>query len=143
VAEAEEAAAARRDAARTDRAGNNPATAVYVIAKKGSDFLDTPVFHAGESGDQEAVAVFTARELAQHYLDRAGWNETDEVGVLSPDDLLRWLVEAEREDISYATVNPDRARHLAGVAQGVLSLDALAEESADGFYRQVAELARG
>jgi hypothetical protein len=143
VAEAEEAAAARRDAARTDRAGNNPATAVYVIAKKGSDFLDTPVFHAGESGDQEAVAVFTARELAQHYLDRAGWNETDEVGVLSPDDLLRWLVEAEREDISYATVNPDRARHLAGVAQGVLSLDALAEESADSLYRQVAELARG
>ncbi len=143
VAKAEGAAAARLDAGQPDPTGNDEVTAVFVIAKKGADFLDTPVFRAGESGDQEAVAVFTTRKLAQQYLDRAGWNETDEVGSLPPDDLLRWLVEAEREGIRYATVNPDRDRHLKGVAQGVLSLDALGEESADSLSRQVAELARG
>jgi len=105
--------------------------------------LDTPVFRAGESGDEEAVAVFTGRDQAQQYLDRAGWNETDEIGELSPDDLLRWLVEAEREGVQYAVVNPNRDRHLAGDQQAVLFLDVLGEESADSLHRQVAEFAKG
>lgn len=143
VREVKRAAGARIDANWTDRTGGDHATAVYVIAKKGRDFLDTPVFRAGETGDEETVALFTSRERAKRYLDRAGWNETDEVGELAPDDLLRWLVEAGREGIRYATVNPDRDRHLAGDPQSVLSLDALAEESADSLVRQVTELARG
>jgi hypothetical protein len=137
------AAAARRDAARTDRGGDAHATAVYVIAKKGGDFLDTPVFHAGETGEEETVALFTRRERAQQYLDRAGWEQADEVGELSPGDLLEWLTDADREGVRYVTVNPDRDRHLAGDPQPVLSLDLLGEESADSLSRQVAELARG
>ncbi len=140
--EARWAADARLDANQTDRAADDQATTVYVVAKKGSDFLDTPVFHAGESGDEETVALFTSRERAQHYLDRAGWEQTDEVGELSPGDLLEWLTDADKEGIRYVTVNPDRDRHLAGDPQPVLSLGILGEESADSLSRRVAELAR-
>ena len=139
---AEQASAARLDAGRPSPAVGGSSIAVFAIVKKGADFLDTPVFRAGESGDEEAVAVFTGRDQAQHYLDHADWNETDEIAELSPDDLLRWLVEAEREGVHYAVVNPDRDRHLAGDEQAVLSLDALGEESADSLHQQVAELAR-
>jgi len=140
---AELASAARLDAGRPAAAGVGSTTAVYVIVKKGTDLLDTPVFRAGESGDEEAVAVFTGRDQAHRYLDHAAWNETDEIGELSPDNLLRWLVEAEREGVHYAVVNPDRDQHLAGDPQAVLSLDSLGEESADTLHQQVAELARG
>jgi len=140
---AELASAARLDAGRPSTAGGGSTIAVFAIVKKGTDLLDTPVFRAGESGDEEAVAVFTGRDQAQQYLDRAGWNETDEIGELSPDDLLRWLVEAAQDGVHYAVVNPNRDRHLAGDTQAVLSLDALSEESAGSLHQQVAELARG
>ena len=66
---------------------------VYVIAKKGCEFLDTPVFHAGPSGKDEAVAVFNNRESAQQYIDEAGWSD-QEVGELAPLQFLRWIVKA-------------------------------------------------
>ncbi len=140
---AEQASASRLDAGRPSPAGGGSTTAVFVIVKKVMGLLDTPVFRAGESGEQEAVAVFTGRDQAQQYLDQAAWNETDEINELSPDDLLRWLVEAEREGVHYAVVNPDRDRHLAGDPQAVLSLDELGVESAESLHHQVAELARG
>jgi len=140
---AEQASAARLDAARSSPSGGGSTTAVFVIVKKGADLLDTPVFRAGESGDEEAVAVFTDRDQAKQYLDHSGWNETDEIGELSPVNLFRWLVEAERDGVHYAVVNPDRDRHLAGDDQAVLSLNALGEESADSLHQQVAGLARG
>ncbi len=121
--------------ARLDRTGDDPATTVYVIAKKGRDFLDTPVFQAGETGEEETVALFTTRERAQQYLDRAGWEQTDEVGELSPGDVFEWLTEAGRDGVRYVTVNLDRDRHLAGAPQPVLSLDVLGEESADSLVR--------
>ena len=143
VKEAKWAAGARLDAGRPDPAGDDEATTVFVIAKQGSDLLDTPVFHAGESGEEEAVALFTSRQQAQRYLDRAAWGQTNEIGELSPSDLLQWLVEANGEGIRYVTVNPDRERHLAGDPQLVLSLDALGEESADSLLQEVADLAQG
>lgn len=140
---AEQASAARLEAGRTSFAGHSAATTLFVIAKKGADFLDTPVFRAGEAGDEETVAVFTGRDQAQHYLDQAAWNETDKIDELSPDDLLQWLVEAEQEGIHYAVVNPDRDRHLAGDEQAVLSLNALGEDSALHLHQRVMELGRG
>ncbi len=141
--EAKWAAGARLDASRTDRSEDDPATPVFVIAKKGRDVLDTPVFHAGETGEEETVALFTSRERAQQYLDLAGWERTDEVGELSPDELLEWLTDAEREGVRYVTVNPDRDSHLAGDPQPVLSLDSMGEESADSLIQAVADIARG
>jgi len=140
---AEQASAARLDAGRPSPTGGGSATAVFVIVKKGTDLLDTPVFRAGESGEEEAVAVFMGRDQAQQYLDHAGWNETDEIGEISPEDLLRWLVEADREGVHYAVVNPDRDRHLAGDPQAILSLDGLGAESANSLHQQVVEVARG
>ena len=61
---AEYASAARLDAGR-----NSPAvdgSSAFVIVKKGAILLDTPVFRAGEMSDEEAVAIFTGRDLAQH-----------------------------------------------------------------------------
>ncbi|HUG91043.1 MAG TPA: hypothetical protein VML55_09430 [Planctomycetaceae bacterium] len=129
--------------ARLAAGGDDEAKAVFVIAKKGMDFLDTPVFHAGESGAEEAVALFTDRQRAQQYLDRAGWGQTDEIGKLSPSDLLQWLVEANEDGVRYATVNPDRDRHLAGDPQPVLPLDALGDKSSDNLFQEVTDLERG
>ncbi len=140
VKEAKWAAGARLAA---KGASDSEATAAFVIAKKGRDFLGTPVFHAGESGEEEAVALFTTRQHAQQYLDRAGWGQTDEIGELSPSDLLQWLVESDEDGIRYVTINPDRERHLAGDPQSVLSLDAMSEESAGSLVRQVTELVQG
>lgn len=143
---AEQASSAHLDKAVTEArwaaGGEAEATAVFVIAKKGIDFLETPVFHAGESGEEEAVALFTNRQQAEQYLDRAGWGETDEIGELSPSKMLRWLVEAEQDGIRNVTINPDRDRHRAGDPQSVLSLADLGED-ADRFFREVMELARG
>jgi len=128
--------------ARLAAGGDTEAAAVFVIAKKCMDFLGTPVFHAGESGEEEAVALFTNRQQAEQYLVHAGWSETDEIGELSPSDLLRWLVEAEQDGVRYVAVNANRDRHLAGDPQPVLSLDDLGEESADRLFREVMELVR-
>jgi hypothetical protein len=135
------AAGARLAAHRPDTAGD-AATSVFVIAKKGLDFLDTPVFHAGDSGDEEALALFTDRQRAQQYLDRAAWGETDEIGELTSDGLLQWLLEANREGIQYVTINPDRERHLAGEPQSVLVLEALGDRSPASLVQEVNELAR-
>ncbi len=137
------AADAQLAAHRPDSAGDTEATTVFVIAKKGMDCLDTPVFHAGESGDEEAVALFTDRQRAQQYLDRSGWSQTNEIGELPPSDLLQWLVESAEDGIRYVTVNPDREQHLAGHPQPVLALDALGDKSPDNLFQEVSKLARG
>lgn len=88
--------------------------AAYVIAKKGSELLDTPVFHAGESNDEEAVAVFTSADAAGGYIEAAGWTGEQEVGELDALQLLCWLVKAHQEGIRYLAVNPDRSPDSAG-----------------------------
>ena len=46
-------------------------------------------------------------------------------------------------NIRYATINPDRDRHLGGQPQAVLALDGVAGKSSDGVIQEVTELARG
>ncbi len=111
---------------------------VYVIARRGSAELDSPVFHAGDTGAEEALAVFTTREAALRYIDRAGWADSDAVGGLPPPDLLRWLLQAAAQGVHWLVVDPDRDRHLAGDPQPVLGI---AEELAD-FARSLAERVR-
>lgn len=109
-------------------------SAAYVIARTGSDELDSPVFHAGDAGDEEAIVVFTTREATQRYIDRAGWGEANEVSLLTPTDLLRWLLAAADEGIHWLVVNPDRDRHLGGEPQSVLGIT----EELDEFARSLA-----
>jgi ribosome-associated translation inhibitor RaiA len=113
-------------------------SATYVIARKGSDELDSPVFHAGDAGDEEAVAVFTTREATQQYIDRAGWGEANEVGVLTPTDLLRWLLVAADQGVHWLVVDPDWDRHLAGEPQIVLGISEELAEFSRFLTRNVA-----
>jgi hypothetical protein len=113
-------------------------SAAYVIARKGSDELDSPVFHAGDAGDEEAVAVFTTREATQRYIDRAAWGSANEVGVLTPTDLLRWLLVAADQGVHWLVVDPDRDRHLAGEPQTVLGITEELTEFAGSLTRGVA-----
>jgi|GEM_PF-1357598 hypothetical protein len=94
----------------------------FVIAKKNAEFLDSPVFHAGETGGEEAIAVFTTRERAAQYIDDAGWNEEYEVGELRPIQLVRWLATAHEEGTEMVTINPLRKAHLDGTEQRVVYL---------------------
>lgn len=105
---------------------------VYVIAKKNCEFLDTPVFHAGPSGDEEAVAVFNSRESAQQYIDEAGWSD-HEVGELTPLQLLRWIVKVHEDGTAFLAVNPVRPEQLAGKQQDVITIEAKLSEIADSL----------
>jgi len=102
---------------------------VYVIAKKDCEFLDTPVFHAGPSGNEEAIAVFSNRESAQQYIDEAGWSD-HEVGELAPLQLLRWLVKAHEDGTAFLAVNPNRPGQLASKPQDVITIEAKLSEIA-------------
>ena len=84
------AAGARADAADAAGVAAGPAGTLFVVTARALDVLDSPVFHAGD-GDEEAVAVFTTANAARRYIERAGWAEADEVGVLRPGDLEEWL----------------------------------------------------
>lgn len=114
---------------------------MYVIAKKGEEQLDSPVFQAGESGEDEAVLLFTSAELAQRYVDEAGWGDEQEVGELEAVDVLRWLVRALEEGTDCVVVNPNREAQLAGHEQPVLGLQAQFEELAEQLEQSVNQLA--
>lgn len=96
---------------------------VYVIAKKDCEFLDTPVFHAGPSGEEEAIAVFSSPKAAQAYLDEAAWPD-HEVGELSPLQVLRWMLKAHEGGTALLTVNPSRSGQVAGKQQEVVLIEA-------------------
>jgi hypothetical protein len=132
------AASARRPAMPLPAGSAPPAadgSAVYVIAGKGSDELASPVFHAGDAGEEEAIAAFTTREGAQRYIDRAGWGGSDEVGELPPLDFLRWVLLAADQDVHWLVIDPDRDRHLAGEPQVVVGID----EELGWFARSLTE----
>ncbi len=117
--------------------------ATFMVAKRGSEFLDTPVFHAGESGDEEAIALFTTREAVERYIDQAGWGGTDEVGELSPHDLLSQFLNARGEGIRWAVVNPARDGHIGGEPQVVLDIEGELSESAGLLARNVRAACEG
>ena len=113
----------------------------FVMAKKNAEFLDSPVFHAGETGGEEAIAVFTTRERAAQYIDDAGWNEEYEVGELRPIQLVRWLATAHEDGTEMVTINPLRKAQLDGAEQRVVYLNepfaAFAELLSEEIIRQV------
>lgn len=78
----------------------------HVIAAKGAGDLRTPTFSAGD-GRETAVALFTSRDDARHYLHAAGWDQTAEVQVLRPDTLAEWLRRAKAGGVTYLAINPD------------------------------------
>ncbi len=94
----------------------------FVIAKKNAEFPDSPVFHVGETGGEEAIAVFTTRERATQYIDDAGWNG-DEVGELRPIQLVCWLAMAHEDGTEMVGIDPLRKAQLDGAEQRVVYLN--------------------
>jgi hypothetical protein len=109
----------------------------YVIAKKDDELLDTPVFYAGESGTEEAIAVFTARDVAARYIEDAGWNADHEVGELTAIDLLRWIVKAHDEGTQYLAVNPVHHRQVAGEEQKIIVIEGKLASFAEALTRDI------
>jgi hypothetical protein len=109
----------------------------YVIAEKDEELLDTPVFYAGESNAEEAIAVFTRRDAAAQYIEDAGWNGDYEVGELTAIDLLRWIVRAHDEGTQYLAINPDRGRQFAGEKQEIIVIEAKLAGFAEALTRDI------
>jgi len=95
----------------------------FVITHQDSEFLDTPIFHAGPEQQQEAIAVFTNREVAQEYIDTAAWSEHYGVGELKPIQILNWFECAHEDGVDMVVINPDRNWHPFGDRQEVILLD--------------------
>lgn len=96
----------------------------YVISKTNDkSVLDTIVFHAGEDGDEEAVAVFTNEAAAQNYVDQANWDEPHRPVALAPLALLQWLYQSYNQGVQNLTVDPQRQPQIAGHPQPVLSIE--------------------
>jgi hypothetical protein len=113
----------------------------YVIAKKEEELLDTPVFYAGESNAEEALAVFTRQAAAAQYIEDAGWNADHQVGELTAIDLLRWMVKAHDEGTQYLAINPDRGRQLAGQRQQTIVIEAKLASFAEALTRDILAMA--
>ena len=114
----------------------------YVIARRDSGFLDTPVFYAGSSGEEEAVAAFTDRTMAELYIDDAAWGDEYEVGELDPLQLLHWIVTMHTQGTQYLAVNPQRRRHLAGREQEIIVIEEKLAAFAESLTREIQSLAQ-
>jgi hypothetical protein len=114
----------------------------YVIARRYSEFLDTPVFYAGSSGQEEAVAAFTDRKIAELYIDDAAWGDEYEVGELDPLQLLHWIVTVHTQGTQYLAVNPERRSHLAGTEQEIVVIEEMLAAFAESLTRDILSLAQ-
>ena len=94
----------------------------YILVRRDSEFVDSPVFHAGEGDTQEAIVVFSCSKKANAYLRTAGWELDHEVGQLLPLQLLRWLFVAKENGVDMIVIDPDRKRQLEGQSQASISL---------------------
>ena len=102
----------------------------YIIAKKNCEILDTPVFHVGPSGKEDAVAVFSNRESAQQYIDEADWTD-HEVRELTSLQLLRWMAKAREDGRALLAVNPDRPGEVASKLQDLITIEGKMSEIAN------------
>lgn len=95
----------------------------YVLAKRDSDDLDTPVFDMGTSSNESAVAIFLRRQAAVDYLTEANWSSDHTVAAIEPTQTLKWLVHAQENGIDFVAIDPDRQKQVAGRDQPGLYLD--------------------
>lgn len=112
---------------------------IYVLTQRGEDQLDTPVFHAGDSGEDEAVAVFTERGKAEEYLRQASWDQ-QVPAALAPQDLSQWLRKVRDDGIGLLTVNPNRQEQVKGEPQAVIVLSEDVDFTSEGFFQGLMDL---
>ena len=111
----------------------------YVIAKKSEkNVLDTVIFHAGETGGQEAVMVFTNEAAAQRFLDESDWGEPHQPVALDALSLVEWLMQANSQGVKYLAIDPQRRPQKSGEPQIVLSIKAELTRCADSLVAVIA-----
>jgi hypothetical protein len=110
----------------------------YLITKKATDVLDTPVFSAGPDGDQEAVAIFTRLENAEKYLAAAGWKD-HQVAEVADRDFLRWVVKVYEGATDYLTIDPIRESQLAGEEQSTIEIASELDDLAERLMHSIVE----
>lgn len=112
---------------------------IFVLARRDADGIETPVWADGGSGNQEAIAVFTAREMAVLYLQVAHWDDY-RLADLAPRKLADCLLSARKEGINHAMVNPNRRDQVRGIEQPLLHLERIADRTGENFYDEIMTL---
>jgi hypothetical protein len=109
--------------------------AVHVLARRDATPLETPVFCAGESGGEEAIAAFTDAALASAYLVAAGWSATHTPARLLASAFSEWLLAAQAEGVQYLAIDPERQAHERGQPQPVVPLAHQTDDSSASLFR--------
>ena len=141
---AESTSLGRLEATTGSASGEN--SALYLLARKGRDQLETLVFCAGESNDsndeddsndEEAVAIFTDLQKARQYIEAAGWEQTYEPAELTPANFNSWLRVARADGIAMLAVDVDRESHLRGEPQRVFFLTEQIDRPLEDVFRDM------
>lgn len=114
---------------------------IFVLTRRDQNVIDTPVFHAGEADQKEALFVFSSESAIRQYISATDWQDSFEPANLTPTDLGLFLREAKRNNISSVIVNPVRRQHMQGEPQKCLDLFATPDLSGENLYREILDLA--
>jgi len=109
--------------------------ALFVLAREGSERLESPVWEADEG--QSAVAVFTDRNLAFLYLQASGWDRDHRPQEIAPIELGEWTRQARERGIRYVVVNPNYLHQNQGAPQMALDLNANPDQSGEALYQEL------
>ena len=94
-----------------------------LITRIDSDGWDIPVFSAGWSGEESAIAVFTQSQLAEEYLQRRQLEVDHEVCRTNPIEFIEIVLTAARDGIGLVVVNPDAIRCSDAVRHRVIPIN--------------------
>lgn len=140
-AEADSLSAEQLEAARGSFQSATGERVVYALIRHDRDSAGSAVVHPDEQGNEDALALFTDRNLAVLYLQVARLEEPHEVAALSPPELGEWLVEAKAQGINLVAINPARRPQLHRKPQPVLVLSDQPDFDGEHLYREVVSLA--
>ena len=93
----------------------------FLITKKDSEPLDTPVYAADEK--EEIVMVFTSQQAAQRYIDDADWTDEYTVATLEPIPFLEWLLLCYKNGIKFIATDPNRSEQESGQKVNSLNIE--------------------
>jgi len=116
---------------------------VFFLSQRGADPRQIPIVAAGETGEQDALLVFSHREKAKLYLQVADLEEEYEPVEVSPMVLGPWLRQCEKEGVHVAGVNLNRQKQSHGEPQPALMLSDVVDRADENLYVEIQALARG
>jgi len=115
--------------------------AAFVLARKGEDPLQSPVFESGESKGSSEIAVFTERNTAHLYLQAARCDESHEPIALPASSLADWFRALQERGVESVKINPNRQEEEEGWQQCTVPVQSLAEYSGEEIYGRLRDLA--